>query len=81
MNPEVKPPAESQRSPSKGKEKEVSSPAPTRLSATSETPINKGKAREVLKTLLKLPEAAFRGPNTGRLSNVLLFGLSNVGSD
>ena len=58
VNPEVKPPAESQRSPSKGKEKEVSSPAPTRLSAASETPINKGKAREVLKTLLKLPEAA-----------------------
>ena len=60
VNPEVKPPAESRRSPSKGKEKEVSSssPAPTRLSAASETPINKAKAREVLKTLLKLPEAA-----------------------
>jgi transcription initiation factor TFIID subunit 2 len=58
VNPEVKPPAESRRSPSKGKEKEVSSPAPTRLSAASETPINKGKAREVLKNLLKLPEAA-----------------------
>jgi transcription initiation factor TFIID subunit 2 len=59
VNPEVKPP-ESRRSPSKGKEKEVSSssPAPTRLSAASETPINKGKAREVLKNLLKLPEAA-----------------------
>jgi len=60
VNPEVKPPAESRRSPSKGKEKEVSSssPAPTRLSAASETPINKAKAREVLKNLLKLPEAA-----------------------
>lgn len=58
VNPEVKPPAESRRSPSKGKEKEVSSPAPTRLSAASETSINKAKAREVLKNLLKLPEAA-----------------------
>jgi transcription initiation factor TFIID subunit 2 len=57
VTPEVKPPAESRRSPSKGKEKEVSSPAPIRLSAASETPINKGKAREVLKTLLKLPES------------------------
>ena len=57
VNPEVKPPTESRRSPSKGKEKEVSSPAPSRLSAASETPINKVKAREVLKTLLKLPEA------------------------
>ena len=57
-NPEVKPPAESRRSPSKGKERDVSSPAPTRLSAASETPINKAKAREVLKTLSKLPEAA-----------------------
>ena len=58
VNPEVKPPAESRRSPSKGKERDVSSPAPTRLSVASETPINKAKAREVLKTLLKLPEAA-----------------------
>jgi transcription initiation factor TFIID subunit 2 len=57
-NPEVKPPAESRQSPTKGKEKEVSSPAPTRLSAASETPINKVKAREILKNLLKLPEAA-----------------------
>lgn len=58
VNPEVKPAAESRRSPSKGKEKEVPSPAPSRLSAASETPMNKGKAREVLKTILKLPEAA-----------------------
>ena len=56
--PEVKPPVESRQSPTKGKEKEVSSPAPTRLSAASETPMNKVKAREVLKNLLKLPEAA-----------------------
>lgn len=55
--PEVKPPAESRQSPTKGKEKEVSSPVPTRLSAASETPMNKVKAREVLKNLLKLPEA------------------------
>jgi transcription initiation factor TFIID subunit 2 len=57
-NPEVKPPAESRQSPTKGKEKDISSPAPTRLSAASETPMNKVKAREVLKNLLKLPEAA-----------------------
>jgi transcription initiation factor TFIID subunit 2 len=57
-NPDVKPPTESRQSSTKGKEKEVSSPAPTRLSAASETPINKVKAREVLKSLLKLPEAA-----------------------
>ncbi len=55
--PEVRHPAEGRQTPSKGKEKEVSSPAPTRLSAASETPINKTKAREVLKNLLKLPEA------------------------
>ena len=57
-NPEVKPPAESRQSPTKGKEKEVSSPAPTRLSVASETPVNKVKAREMLKSLLRLPEAA-----------------------
>jgi len=54
---EVKPPAESRPSSSKGKEKEVASPAPARASAGSETPINKAKAREVLKALLRLPEA------------------------
>ncbi len=58
VNSEVKPPAESRQSPLKGKEKEGSSPAPTRLSAATEAPINKAKAREVLKNLLKLPEAA-----------------------
>ncbi|KAI9462278.1 hypothetical protein BJY52DRAFT_1203123 [Lactarius psammicola] len=57
---EVRPPAENRQQPTKGKEKEkeVASPAPTRASVTSETPINKARAREVLKTLLKLPEAA-----------------------
>ena len=58
VNPGVKPPAESRQPSTKGKEKETASPAPTRPSSTSETPINKVKAREVLKNLLKLPEAA-----------------------
>jgi len=58
VNPGVKPPAESRQPSTKGKEKETASPAPTRPSSASETPINKVKAREVLKTLLKLPEAA-----------------------
>jgi transcription initiation factor TFIID subunit 2 len=57
-NQEVKPSVESYRASSKGKEKEVASPAPTRPFAASETPINKVKAREVLRNLLKLPEAA-----------------------
>jgi transcription initiation factor TFIID subunit 2 len=57
-HPDVRPPSESRQSSTKGKEKEVSSPAPTRLSTASETPINKVKAREVLKNLLKLSEAA-----------------------
>jgi len=56
-SPEVKPPAESRPPSNKGKEKEVTSPAPARSSATSETPINKVKAREILKALLRLPEA------------------------
>ena len=56
-NQEAKPPVESRQPSNKGKEK-VASPTPTRLSAASETPINKAKAREVLKNLLKLPEAA-----------------------
>jgi transcription initiation factor TFIID subunit 2 len=54
-NQEVKPSVETS---SKGKEREVASPAPTRPFAASETPINKAKAREVLKNLLKLSEAA-----------------------
>jgi transcription initiation factor TFIID subunit 2 len=59
-SPEVKPLAESRQQPTKGKEKEkeVVPPAPTRASVASETPINKVRAREVLKILLKLPEAA-----------------------
>ncbi len=57
-SPEVKPPAESrQPTKGKGKEKEVV-PPPAKSSVTPETPINKAKAREVLKILLKLPEAA-----------------------
>ncbi|KAH9968683.1 TATA-binding protein associated factor Taf2 [Russula dissimulans] len=54
---EVKPQAESRPPSNKGKEKEVASPAPARSSAASETPINKFKAREILKALLRLPEA------------------------
>ena len=63
-SPEAKPPAESRQQPAKGKEKEkekekeVVPPAPSRASVTSEMPINKARAREVLKILLKLPEAA-----------------------
>lgn len=61
-SPEVRPPVENRQQPTKGKEKEkerdVVPPAPTRASVTSETPINKVRAREVLKILLKLPEAA-----------------------
>ena len=59
-SPEVKPPAENRQQPTKGKEKEkeVVPPAPSRSSVASETPINKARAREVLKILLKLPEAA-----------------------
>lgn len=59
-SPEVRPPAESRQQPTKGKEKEkeVVSPAPTKASVASETPLNKARAREVLKILLKLPEAA-----------------------
>jgi transcription initiation factor TFIID subunit 2 len=60
-NQEVKPPVENRQSSSKGKEREVASPAPTRpsaASAASETPMNRAKVREVLKNLLKLPEAA-----------------------
>jgi transcription initiation factor TFIID subunit 2 len=58
LNPEVKPPTESRQPSIKGKEREVASPAPTRPSAASETPMNKARAREVLKNLLKLSEAA-----------------------
>jgi len=58
-SPEAKPPAENRQQPTKGKEKEKEiTPAPSRASVASETPINKVRAREVLKTLLKLPEAA-----------------------
>jgi transcription initiation factor TFIID subunit 2 len=56
-NPEVKPPVESRQPSAKGKEKDVPLPVPTKPSAASETPINKAKAREVLKNLLKSPEA------------------------
>ena len=59
-SPEVKPPAEHRQQPTKGKEKEkeVIPPTPSRASVASETPLNKARAREVLKILLKLPEAA-----------------------
>jgi transcription initiation factor TFIID subunit 2 len=58
-SPEVKPPAEIRQQPTKGKdkEKEVVPQASSRASV-SETPLNKARAREVLKILLKLPEAA-----------------------
>ncbi|KAI0304611.1 hypothetical protein BC826DRAFT_1088837 [Russula brevipes] len=58
LNPEAKAPTESRQPLIKGKEREVASPAPTRPSAASETPMNKGRAREVLKNLLKMSEAA-----------------------
>jgi transcription initiation factor TFIID subunit 2 len=59
-SPEVKPPAESRQQLTKGKEKEkeVVPSASSRASVASDTPINKARAREVLKILLKLPEAA-----------------------
>lgn len=59
-SPEVKPPAEIRQQPTKGKEKEkeVVTQASSRASVASESPLNKARAREVLKTLLKLPEAA-----------------------
>ena len=59
-SPEVKPPVETRQQPPKGKEKEkeVVPQAPSRSSVASEAPLNKARAREVLKTLLKLPEAA-----------------------
>jgi transcription initiation factor TFIID subunit 2 len=59
-SPEVKPPPEVRQQPTKGKEKEkeVVPQAPSRASVSSEAPLNKARAREVLKTLLKLPEAA-----------------------
>jgi transcription initiation factor TFIID subunit 2 len=56
--PEAKPPAESRQQSTKGKEREVVPLTATGLPVMSETPINKVKAREVLKNLLKLPEAA-----------------------
>ncbi|KAI0308085.1 hypothetical protein B0F90DRAFT_1680044 [Multifurca ochricompacta] len=55
---EVKPLAESRQPLVKGKEREVMPPALTTTYIASETPINKAKAREVLKSLLRLPEAA-----------------------
>ncbi|KAI9511720.1 hypothetical protein F5148DRAFT_1168299 [Russula earlei] len=57
-NLEAKPSAESRQLSTKGKEKEVASAGPIKPSAISETPINKAKAREVVKSLLKMPEAA-----------------------
>lgn len=59
-SPEVKPPVENRQQPPKGKEKEkeVVHQASSRASVASEAPLNKARAREVLKTLLKLPEAA-----------------------
>jgi transcription initiation factor TFIID subunit 2 len=56
--PEVRPPADHRQQSIKGKEKEVAPPASAGPAGASETPINKVKAREVLKSLLKLPEAA-----------------------